>query len=319
MGLIYAPAIGGGAPHNEFYWPPPVPVADALDLDAANQWWDKVGTPTGGVIYTTATASSISTLYGEEVLKCVAAGSGDGLKTTWTYANERRVKSGTYMAILCAVYLATAGRTVTVSLKTSTPTTIDNETVTTDGAWQLVALEPGSTQLDGSSALFEATLNGAGTFYVVPLGALIATAATPRALQLPPRKLVTRWRDAVEIKSLTGLADEATWTDIDVTATASALAVMVNLTVYLYDGTATDDFSLHFRRNGSSEAKGRPNLIAECEGGGSGAGSQYQSLGHSAIAVLDDAQVFEYFLDRNAGTGTLGEGLIHLRSWLEWA
>src|SRR5581483_1636059 len=138
----------GNTPTNEFYWPPPVRSADTLDLDANKQWWRKVNTPTGGVIYTTATAESIATTYGDNILKCVAAASGDGLKSTWTYANERRVKSGRYMAFYVAVYLVTGGRTVTISAVTSTPTTLATQTVTTTGSWQLVKLEPGSTALD---------------------------------------------------------------------------------------------------------------------------------------------------------------------------
>ena len=74
--------------------------------------------------FTTATAEGISTLYGEELLKCVAAESGNGLGSTWTYANEKRVKSGRYLSVLCAVYLVTAARTVTLTTLTSVPTTI---------------------------------------------------------------------------------------------------------------------------------------------------------------------------------------------------
>lgn len=298
--------------HNEFYWPPPIDVGDALDLDAANQWWDKIGTPTGGVIYTTATASSISTLYGEDLLKCVAASSGDGLKSTFTYANEKRVKSGAYMAVLCAVYLVTAGRTVTVSLATSTPTTIDSETVTADGAWTLVALEPGSTALDGASVDFKATLDGAGTFYVVPLGALISTAASPRALPLPYRPKVTRWSDATEIKAWTGLADEATWTDIDCTAATGALCFRAQVRAFLFEDDAANNWELSYRRNGSSDAAGGDSLMVGANGTGANIGIS------PAWVLLDDAQVFEYYLDRVIGATVLDFGAAVISMWEEW-
>lgn len=301
-------------PMNEFYWPPPVNVADALNLDAAAQWWRKVGTPTGGVIYTTATAASISTLYGDDLLKVVAAASGDGLKTTWTYANEKRVKSGAYMAVLCAVYLVTAAKTVTISLVSSTPTTIATTTVTTTGSWQLVALEPGATTLNGTSVDFKATLDGAGTFYVIPLGALISTAASPRALPLPNRVLQFCWADPTSVKTLSGLGDEATWTDIDTTAATSALAVLAQINAEMRNVAAGAVYYLFVRRNGSSDgnAADDPNniLITYTESAGNN---------NAVMIVLDDAQVFEYYLDRTAGSDTLDEGRMAVAGWWEWS
>lgn len=302
-------------PHNELYWPPPVRVGDALDIDAAAQWWRKVGTPTGGVIYTTATASGISTLYGEDLLKCVAAASGDGLKTTWTYANEKRVKSGTYMAVLCAVYLVTASRTVTISLVDSTAATIASTTVTTTGSWQLIALEPGANTLAGSSVDFKATLDGAGTFYVVPLGALISTTASPRALPLSPRGVVYRQQAADSVvKTLTGIGDEATWTDVDCTSVSSACAVMAQLNCALAQTTGTTDYELSVRPNGSSLANALSSTSAALV-----RDADAEEVRNQILMVLDDQQIFEYFLDRRSGASTLTFGAINLRGWWEWA
>lgn len=302
---------------NEFYWPLQVPPADAIDLDANAQWWHKVGTPTGGTIYKTATAESIATTYGDELLKCVAAASGDGLKSTWTYANEKRVKSGIYMAVRCAVYLVTAAKTVTVSLVTSTPTTIASATVTTTGAWQLVDLECGATALDGSSVDFKATLDGAGTFYVIPLGAVVAALPAPKARVLPYRQQIFRWKDqGGQLVDLTGSGNPNTWTDLDCTSLTSALATLALIEMTWASTGAASGWRIAFRRNGSSQAAAQDTtevvLIREI----STTITLYGQLNH--VALLDDANIFEYILTRTDGSGTIDSLTFAVHGWWEW-
>lgn len=315
MADVYAPPLPNRTllAQNEFYWPPPVKPADLLDLDAAAQWHRKIGTPTGGVIYTTATAEGISTLYGDVLLKIVAAASGDGWKTTWTYANEKRVKAARWMANLVAVYIVTAARTLTVSQVSSVPTTIATQAVTTVGSWQLVALEPGATALDGTTVQVQATLDGAGTFYVIPLGAVISTAASPLAMALPHRGTAHKTVDGTTVKTLTAIGDEATWTDIDCTSATSALTVSVGLEVNMADNQASQRWILYLRRNGSAVANQNGQEWADITV------AVAQGVVMRDEIVCDDSQIFEYYLDRIAGAATLAFGLISCVAYREWA
>lgn len=297
---------------NEFYWPPPLRAADAIDLDAAAQWWRKVVTPSTAPTYTTATAEGVASTYGEEVLKCVAAASGDGLKSTWTYANEKRVKSGRYFALLVGVYVVTASRTATVELVSSTPTTIvSGNSGGTVGSWVTVALDPGTTVLDGASVDIRVTLDGAGTFYVVPLGAYITNQSSPTAIALAPRQQIFKWADPSTLLTLTGKGDEATWTDIDATTPTSPLTTLVQLLIGMFDSAST--YRLFLRRNGSSDGNTAddPNETITV--------TASSALPHTGITVpVDDAQIFEYFLDRTGGAATLVFGKINLAGYYEW-
>lgn len=303
------------SPCSEFYWPPVVRASDTIDLDASLLWHRKVGTPTGGIVYTTATASSIATTYGEDLIKIVAAGSGDGWKTTWTYANERRVKSGRYLAALVAVYLVTSSRTVTVSLVSSVPTTIASATVTTTGSWQLVALEPGSTALDGTTATIQATLDGAGTFYVIPLSALISTAASPLAMPLGHR-----WVRYVNCESSsqvgatqTSVADPNTWTDLDASSLVSSLAMIINAEVAYSEADSSSTWDIFLRRKGSSDAVGL--WIASLRAAGAHIAEAYGGQ----IIALNDAKVLQFRIDRTAGSGTIDGVYFFRQGFWEWA
>jgi len=312
-GTYPSPTVNRGMlGQNEFYWPPPVPAGSVLDLDANAQWWRKVGSPTGGVIYTTATAESVATTYGDELLKCVAASASDGLQQlAWTYANEKRVKSGRYLTALVAVYIVTAARTLTVSLVSSVPTTIATASTSTVGSWVILALEPGSTALDGTTVTLKATLDGAGTFYLIPLGAEISATASPSARALPRRQRITVYRDPTQVKDLSGLGNENTWTDVDVTSATSALATMAKLIGFLNE-PASNAWTLGTRRNGSSYARAT-------EGGFVAGNTAGVYLNHQDV-LLDDAQIFEYLLFRYAGASTLSATSgIQAYGWEEWA
>lgn len=295
---------------NEFYWPLSLDLGALLDLDAHAQWHRKVGTPTGGVIYTTATAESITATYGEELLKIVAAASGDGWKTTHTYANEKRVKSGAYLAAKVAVYIVTASRQVTVSIVTSTPTTIDSAVVSAVGSWAVVDLEPGATALDGTSVDMRATMDGAGTFYLIPLGMVASPQASPTARRLPPRGTHYRFRSPGLLLNQDGAADPNVWTDVDATAMTSPLATTVQLRVQLIEPTS--GYSFYLRRNGATDAADIPTQVAL---------ASPSTVDHmsEALMVLDDGGIFEYLLDRFLGTSPIDRMRLYVFGWWEWA
>ncbi len=184
---------------------------------------------------------------------------------------------------------------VTAKLVNSDATHTDASAVTA-ASWSLVAIE--GHVLAGTSCDLQVTAGGAGTFYVVPLGARIGT----RALSLPARPTHELWLDSPPtIKTLTGLGDEATWTDIDVTSNTSALAFMLHGRVAIAE--AVSQFRLNVRRKGSSESADNNNEITFVD-------PNTQSIYNDFPIILDDQQRFQYFLDRTSGSSTLDFGLM---------
>lgn len=304
--VAYPPTSGPN--QNEFYWPVLKPPSETPDLDAWTHWWRKVATPTGGVILTTATAEAIAATYGDELLKCVAAASGDGLKTTWTYANEKRIKLGKYIATRVAVYIVTAGRALTCSLLTSVPTILTSKSITTTGSWQIVNLSSGSTTIDGTTVTFQGILDGAGTFYVIPLGTHVSAVSGLVPATLQYRGIIDRWKDTpTAVKVLTGLSDENTWTDISCQVGSSALAVEGLIESNLNE--AASGFDLFIRAKGSA---GGGIIVAT-----TGAGGIYTRNG--IPVVFDDTQRIQYNLDRFGTANTLDFGEMYLQKYREWA
>ncbi len=283
---------------NEFHWPPPY----VGELDAANQWWHKVGTPSTAPTWVAAGDGSTGKQYGGPI-KVVAAAGGDGLKDTWTYANEPRVISGQTISVLCAIW-SVGGISVTAKMVNSDATHTDASPVTA-AAWTVVAIE--GHVLAGTSCSFQVTAGGAGTFYVVPLGARIGSFA----MSLPPRPVVYQTIDnPPTIKTLTALTDENTWTDIDVTSVTSTLAIRLFARANSSESSA--QYRLYVRRNGSSEAAGNNNMILLTD-------VNTQFVINDFQIVLDDQQIFEYNDDRFSGSGTLDFGEMYAVAYELWA
>lgn len=279
----------------------PAMVGIDIDLDAANQWWDKEGTPSTAVTMVDVAGEGITETY-EYALKTITDAANEGLSQTWTYVDEPRVKSGRVLSVICAIW-SVSGLSVTAKLVNS-DTSEKAANAVTAAAWTVVKIE-GHT-LAGTSCKFQVTANGAGTFYIVPLGACIGPAVMP----LGPRGWRYTYLDMpVPVKTLTGLGDEATWTDIDVTANSSSLAVMAELRCYVEE--ASDTFVLALRRNGSAVAYNNALIRAIVA-------PDTEKINNMALMLLDDAQIFEYYLARAAGT-TLDKGYIYLHGWWEWS
>lgn len=109
----------------------------------------------------------------------------------------------------------------------------------------------------------------------------------------------------VAVKTLTGLGDEDTWTDIDVTAETSASATSALINVFMLDSTSGDVFALHIRANGSSTAKSSLTARAKIQ-------VTSQIAANTFIVPLDANQIFEYLFDREGGSGTLEFGEIQV-------
>ena len=276
----------------------PAMVGIDVDLDAAGQWWDKVGTPTTAVTMVDLAGEAGITETWEYALKTVCDAASEGFYQRFTYADEPRVKAGRMLSAIAAVWVGTAGTTVTMKLVTSAATEV-SATATAQG-WTIITAE--SLTLDGTYVDLQFTTDTADTFYVVPLGVNLGEKAVP----LKARGL--RYRDkssGATIKTLTGLSDEATWTDIDCTSDASALAVLASCQANLVE--ATDDYILKVGRNGASDGFEVAHVFSDAE-----------ACYNFFQIILDDANIFEYYLDRVSGAGALGYGVIVLAGWWEW-
>jgi hypothetical protein len=283
----------------------PTLVGNDIDLDAQAQWWDKLGTPT-----TAPTSVDIAGEVGitetyRDALKVVADAADEGFFQRWTYADEPRVKSGRVLSTLWAIWCV-GGVGATVKLVNSDASETAAAKVTA-AAWSIVEV-PNHT-LAGTYCDVKIILDGVGTVYAVPLGANIGARAVP----LKPRGLVYRHKDnPPSTKVLTGLGDEATWTDVDITALSSPLAAIAQLRINLLHVNATG-WDIGLRRNGDTTAVGQPNIVNAL----SNSNNTERRITENR-QVLDDGQIYEYYLDRWFGTSTLAEGNIYLVGYWEW-
>ncbi len=277
-------------------WPPL--IRNDIDLDANLHWWRKVGTPSTAPTYVDVTGESITETY-RDAIKVVAAAASDGMKQTYTYADEPRLKSGRTVSALLAIW-SVSSVSVTASLLNSDASSTSASAVTA-AAWTIVEI-PGHV-LAGTSCDLKVTAAAAGTFYVVPLGLCIGN----RGLWLPPRPRIHKQFDAVVANvTLDGAADPNTYTDVDVTTSSSNLACIGYLALLLNEATSLYD--LWLRRKGDS-------------GGGYlalSASSTSQNTRNMQTIVLNDAQVFEYKLDRVVGSSALDTGNIGVTAYEEW-
>lgn len=240
--------------------------------------------------------------------KLVVASANSYHYQRYTYADQQRIKSGRKLSAIFAVW-SVGSVSARIRLITSAATTIVSSTTTTAG-WTVLTAE--NITLDGTYVDIRCEVD-VGTAYFVPLGINIGARAVP----LPPRPQVFKALETtVMVKDLTGIGDEVTWTDVDCTASTSALAISVVIMCRMFESDAGDDFILAVRRNGSAEAFGAStNGVLRVIGG---TGANVLTAYNTFEFPVDSGQIFEYYLDRNAGTGTLAAGAISVRAYREW-
>ena len=299
----------GASLQNEFKaWPPLVKIGSGFDLVTANQWFDAVGTPT-----TQATAVPVSGEAGlgekfETAIKCVTDSADEGWSQRYTYADEPRKKLGAHLSAEIWVASTAGSVDVTVRLVNSDATDTAATLVETDGDWDLYVVEDHTCA--GTYVEIVVTKDTTGTFYA---GGPITVMVGEDVIALRPRGLAYCYVDnATSVKTLTGLGDEAAWTDVDVTASSSALAAMAHLVSFIVDDTSGDIFAIHTRRNGSSDSAGANTVKGKVTG------AKTNNAATAFNQVLDDVQIFEYFFDREGGAGTLDFGVINLLGYWEW-
>lgn len=277
-----------------------------IDLDAANQWWDKVGTPSTAVTQVDLAGEGGITETWEYALKTVADGANEGFSQRYTYADQPRIKSGRALSAIAAIWVGTAGRTVTMKLITSAATEV-TATATAQG-WTICKCE--NLTLDGTYVDLQFIVDGADTFYVVPLGVNIGAKAVP--LRARGLRYVNRVGAPPSAKNMAGLADEATWTDVDITAHTGPLAAIGRL-VFNILKTNDTGWDLCARRNGDTDDTREGTLVGALSAGNFTARSATE-----VAMILDDGQVFEYYLDRWVGSSTLAGGDAYVLGWWEW-
>jgi len=253
----------------------PSPVGIDIDLDATNQWWDKVGTPSTAVTMVDVAGEAGLTETYEYALKTVTDAAAEGLAQTWTYAEEPRAKAGRTLSVICAIWSVSA-LSVTAKLVNSDASETAASAVTA-AAWTIVKIE--NHTLAGTSCQFQVTA-AAGTFYVVPLGACIGPAAVP----LGPRPLRYVQTNALVVDN--GDPADTNWVDVDLTAVTSPLACMAQIFSLNWAANTTLR-DIYVRCNGSSSAQGASTQISQ---GSSGLIRYSRSL----VIALDDGQIYEY-------------------------
>lgn len=270
--------------------------------DAQPEWWAEADANATLTEVDVAGEAGITESY-ERAHKVVVATANSYASQRYTYADQPRIKSGVKVSALFAVW-SVSGVSARIRLQTSVGS-LGVSATTTAAGWTLLRVD--GVTLDGTYVEIREEVD-IGTAYFVPLGINLGS----RALALPPRGLLYRNRDATTVKTLGGLGDENTWTDVDVTSATSNLAVMAQLNGFVFD--TVNDFKVYFRRNGSAQAANDISIQAMALGASQG---DYGFF-HTDV-ILDQAQIFEYLLDRTAGSTTLVSGLVNLQGWWEWA
>ncbi len=240
-----------------------------------------------------ATAAVSDETYGTRALKVVTTATAAYAAQRLTYADQPRVKSGRKAFMQYAVWSVSA-----VPARIRLQSSVGSLAVsgdTTAAAWTVLTLP--QVTLNGTYTEIRMEVDN-GTAYFIPLSP-VPRGVNTYHLDTPPT-----------IKTLTGLGDEATWTDIDVTSNTSNLACRLHARVAVAEGVS--QFRVNVRRNGSSESANNDNEVAFID-------PNTQTMYNDFPIILDSGQIFEYFLDRTSGSSTLDFGEIYATAYDAWA
>jgi hypothetical protein len=275
----------------------PSSVGIDIDLDAANQWWDKHETPSTAVTMVDVAGEAGLTETYEFALKTVTDGVSEGLSQTWTYADEPRVKAGRTLSVICAIW-SVDSLAVTATLLNSDASKTSAGAVTA-AAWTIVKIE-GHTLAGTSCQFIVEAGQDTGTFYVVPLGACIGAKAVP----LASRRL--KYIDKKVDNLVENVDAGGNWTDLDLTASTGALACKAHLSCR-YSNSSNANKALVLRRNGDAAATSG-HTVARNQ-------STTGIAQNQASVLLDDAQICEF---AGAAAGDTEAIYIHLAGYWEW-
>lgn len=266
--------------------------------DTLPEWWEVGSNAT--MTEVDVAGESITETYAR-CLKVVSAADGSYGYQRYTYSVQPRIKSGRKLSAIFAVW-SVGGKAARIRLTSS----VGNLGVSADftaAGWTILKVE--NITLDGTYVDIRLEVD-TGTAYFVPLGICIG----PKAWPLRSRGLMLQWVDgSTSVKSLNGLGDENTWTDIDITSATNALAVIANCVARISTPNASQ-WDLRVRRNGASTTDDfviSTTITAYAE-----------TQTNDFQILLDDQQIFEYLLDRVSGSNALTSGRIVVRSFYKW-
>lgn len=268
--------------------------------DAQPEWWEEsAGTCT--LTEVDVAGESITETW-ERCLKVVTTADVYAYQR-YTYADEPRLKSGRTVSARVAVW-AVGGVTARVRLQSSVGSL--GVATTTSASWTILTVE--GVALTGTYVDLRFEVNN-GTAYFVPLAFGVGSTAPS---ELPPRGMRYVHKPAQAV-STSGVADPATWTDLDLTSVTSPLcAVAAMWANCLKDNDSGWDISV--RRNGAATAENTgPTTILAL----SNVNGLFRGINDFNMQT-DDGQVVEYFIDRWIGNDTF-EFALGVRGWWEWA
>jgi hypothetical protein len=266
--------------------------------DTKPEWWETADT----LIEVDIAGEGITETF-ERALKFTNSDPGEYSYQMYTYADQQRIKAGRKLSAIVAVWSVGAVE-AKISLVSSVGV-LGTSTGTTTAGWTILKVE--DVTLDGTWVILRFEVAN-GTAYFVPLGVNIGS----KALALPPRGLRYQAIDSTLVLDLAGHGDDAAWTDEDVTAETSNLAVIAKLRFIFRISAASTEFAFDIRRNGSSKALAIYEALGFCRG------DSNKEMRITYDAILDDGQVFEYILDRTTGAGTVSIGNLFVDGYYEW-
>ena len=286
---------------NEIMNFPSIEKAD----DTQPEWWEEADANATLTEVDTAGEAGLSE-YHERALKVVVATANSYAYQRLTYADQPRVKSSKVVSVAVAVWSA-GSVSARIRLQSSAGSlSVSSDTV--DAAWTVLKCE--AAVLDGTYIELRLEVD-IGTAYFIPLGMTIGSLAPAASMQ--PRGLRFQWVDTVNILAdQTGAGDPATWTDIDCTTATSNLAVIALCRLRFRETSAGTVYVVDIRRNGSTKA-----LVANDALFVVVPTTDNEVRGPFTV-ILDDAQIFEYILDRTAGAGNIDVLVMNLDGYWEW-
>lgn len=107
----------------------------------------------------------------------------------------------------------------------------------------------------------------------------------------------------VTIKTLTALGDEATWTDIDVSAHVSSACRLIQIKIRMV--YLASSYVLYLRRNGTAEANDPDHSYGIISASKT---SEFSTFNFP----IDSNHIFEYYWDRFSGSGNASDAIITL-------
>lgn len=286
------PVMQAGQLVNEVMNFPSMEAADGVQPE----WWEVSANAT--LTEEDVAGEGVTETY-ERCLKVVTTADNAYGYQRYTYADQPRAKSGRKFSVLVAVWAVSA---VTARVRLQSSVGSLGVVTTAAAAWTILKVE--NVTLNGTYVDMRFGVD-TGTAYFVPLGLCIGEKAFP----LPMRGLLYQETNGTEVKTLTGIGDEATWTDIDCTTATHPLAARLDFSLQM--GDTVNTYYVAMRRNG-----GNPSSYYGIKGKVIPGSEDFRG---NFELLCDDSQIVEYLLDREAGAGNLAWGVIVVLGWHQWA